>query len=352
MSSNLSKYSNSKYKSKYLKYKNKYLLEKYEQDNIFDLKQQESNKNILNTIEKSNGIDNTTDESTNKKINFNNKTLKTMSNKINLNNVSIESDNNLNKSNIQNLSYNLNLSNLEISENGYKDNISNNSILETDNKINSNKYNVPKLSYKLNLSNLEILENGKNKKISKKTSKSASKKTSKSASKKINSLETQIKNKILDNKINWNEISKKDVKKINFGKNKITIGFIGGSKLELGFTSTLDETTWFEKFIKINIIDKEPHYDPIDTCNIKITKLFTSPSGGYKKFIEYENLVGKKIKLIKWIGDSWMYPSNKQECDHNHVFKIQTTGSEYYLFVLRCSSSGGIDADLTINYKK
>ena len=45
-----------------------------------------------------------------------------------------------------------------------------------------------------------------------------------------------------------------------------------------------------------------------------------------------------------------MYPSNKQECDHNHIFKIQTT--EYYLFILRCSSSGGIDSNLTINYKK
>ena len=47
-----------------------------------------------------------------------------------------------------------------------------------------------------------------------------------------------------------------------------------------------------------------------------------------------------------------MYPSNKQECDRNHIFKIQTTGSEYYLFILRCSSSGGIDSNLTINYKK
>ena len=46
-----------------------------------------------------------------------------------------------------------------------------------------------------------------------------------------------------------------------------------------------------------------------------------------------------------------MYPSNKQECDHNHIFKIQCTDSYYYLFILRCSSKGGIDTDLIINYK-
>ena len=347
MSSNLSKYSNSKYKSKYLKYKNKYLLEKYEQDNIFDLKQQEINKNILNTTEESIDNINTIKQVSNKKINLNNTVLKTMPNKVNLNNIILESDNNLNKSIVEKLSYNLNLSNLEISENGFENNILNKSL-----NTNNANYNINQNENGMMKNTSKSVSKKTSKSASKKTSKRPSKKTSKSASKKINSIETQIKNKILDDKINWNEISKKDVKKINFGKNKITIGFIGGSKLELGFTSTLDETTWFEKFIRINIMDKEPHYDPTDTCNIKITKLFTITSDGYKKFIEYENLVGKKIKSIKWIGDSWMYPSNKQECDHNHVFKIQTTGSEYYLFILRCSSSGGIDTDLIINYKK
>ena len=69
------------------------------------------------------------------------------------------------------------------------------------------------------------------------------------------------------------------------------------------------------------------------------------------KFTEFENLVGKQIKLIKWVGDCWMYPSNKQEYDRNHVFKIQCTDSYYYLFILRCSSKGEIDADLVLELK-
>ena len=46
-----------------------------------------------------------------------------------------------------------------------------------------------------------------------------------------------------------------------------------------------------------------------------------------------------------------MYPSNKQECDRNHVFKIKCTNSYYYLFILRCSSKGEIDTDLVLELK-
>ena len=120
--------------------------------------------------------------------------------------------------------------------------------------------------------------------------------------------------------------------------------------MTIEFTKLLDnETTWLEKFISSNILPKEPVWDPTDKCYIKIDKLFV-PKPSDPKFIEYEDLVGRKIKSIGWVGDCWMYPSNKQECDRNHVFKILCTDSNYYLFILRCSSKGGIDSDLIITY--
>ena len=328
----MSKYSNSKYKSKYLKYKNKYLQEKYELEN--------EPKNTNTIISETSSI-------SEKRPNLNNKTAKAINivEKNNLTNNNLKTHNNI-------LPVQINMSNI---------------IYDSDGE-GTFKSSFPKLSYdyKTNMSNIEISENSIEengiiqktyKKTSKKTSKKSSKKTSKKSSKKTSKKTSEktskmsLSNKIYSEKINWNDISKKVIKKINFTKNKITIKF-DKSKLVLGYTKTSNETTWFDKFIRINILDKEPVYDLDDICNIKITNPFTKPADGYKKFIEYENLVGKKIKSIKWIGDSWLYPSNKQECDHNHIFKIQTTGGEYYLFILRCSSSGGIDSNLTINYKK
>lgn len=261
----LSKYSNSKYKSKYLKYKNKYLEE----------------KNYLNS---------------------------------NQNSLQINLDND-----------------------------------------GSNKHTLPILSHDLkkNISNIEISNSNENTKNIKQEENSINKKNTKKNTKKTPSKNTNMKmtNKIYSENIDWNKIAKMEVKKINFTKNKIVIKF-DKSALELSFTKTLNETTWFEKFIRVNILDKEPVYNPDDVCNVKISKLFVKPIDEYKKFIEYENLIGKKIKSIKWVGDSWMYPSNKQECDHNHVFKIQTVEGKYYLFILRCSSIGGIDSNLIIKYKK
>ena len=111
----------------------------------------------------------------------------------------------------------------------------------------------------------------------------------------------------------------------------------------------MDGYSWFDKFIKSDILEKEPLYNPDDICGIKIDKLFKLTNDS--KFTEYENLVGRQIKSIKWVGDCWMYPSNKQECEQNHVFKIQCVDSHYYLFILRCFSKRGIDTDLTIDYK-
>ena len=50
--------------------------------------------------------------------------------------------------------------------------------------------------------------------------------------------------------------------------------------------------------IRINILEKEPVYNPDDICNIKIINPFFKPSDGYKKIIEYEKLVGKKLNLL------------------------------------------------------
>ena len=115
------------------------------------------------------------------------------------------------------------------------------------------------------------------------------------------------------------------------------------------YTKTLDEQTWFEKFIRSNILDKEPVYEPYKNCNTKLSKPFEFKN--QHKFIEYENLIGKQIKSINWVGDCWMRPSNKENCDLNHVFKIQCSDSNFYLFILRCSSDGGVDADLVLEYK-
>ena len=339
----MSKYSNSKYKLKYLKYKNKYLQEKYELENDNENDNINNNINIKN-INNKNIVISETSSISEKKPNLNNTTVKTLNinekknilpKKINMNNIIYDSDGEGGfKSTFPKLSYDYkeNISNIEISENSNEEN---GIITKTSKKTSKKPSKKPSKKT--------------SKKPSKKTSKKPSKKTSKKPSKKPSKI--SLSNKIYSEKINWNEISKKEVKKINFTKNKITIKF-DKSLLELGYTKTSNETTWLDKFIRINILDKEPVYDPDDICNIKIDNPFIKPTDDYKKFIEYENLVGKKIKSIKWIGDSWMYPSNKQECDRNHIFKIQTTGSEYYLFILRCSSSGGIDSNLTINYKK
>ena len=119
--------------------------------------------------------------------------------------------------------------------------------------------------------------------------------------------------------------------------------------LTLKPTKTLDEKTWFEKFIKSNILEKEPLYDPDKNCNYSLLKKFKLSN--QNKFIEYENLVGRQIKSISWVGDCWLNPSNKENCDTNHVFKIQCVDSHYYLFILRCSSDGGLDVDLVLEYK-
>lgn len=330
----MSKYSNSKYKSKYLKYKNKYLEEKYE----FDNNELDNNKLHNNKLDNNNIISETSSISE-KRHNLNNTSIKKLNTKElkHTSNDDLKQQNNI-------LPIKINMNNIIYDSDGEGAFIS----------------SFPKLSYdyKANISNIEISENStKENGISKKPSKTKSKTKSKTQSKKPSKTQSKtqskisLSNKIYSEKINWNEISKNEVKKIIFIKNKISIKFDKFS-LELGFTKTSNETTWFDKFIRINILEKEPVYNPYDICNIKIINPFFKPSDGYKKFIEYENLVGKKIKSIKWIGDSWMYPSNKQECDHNHIFKIQTTSSEYYLFILRCSSSGGIDSNLTINYKK
>jgi len=355
MKDNLSKYYNSKYKSKYLKYKNKYLIEKEEQI---------INSNILEIKDKK---------------------LETKQIKKNLNNNSTKTLNNFSNSDILKIDYNLdNLKNIEVSENGIVPNI-NNTILSTNynnslesllktyesgiqsnvnskkpskkpSKVNTkvnakanSKANLKKSSKKPSKANSKANLKKSSKKPSKANSKANLKKSSKKSSKansKTNTL-AQVKAKILSD-INWNIINKKTIKKIIFGKNKILVKF-DNSLLNIGFTKISDETTWFDKFIKSDILDDEPLYNPDDICNIKIDKLFKQTS--MNKFTEYENLVGKQIKSIGWVGDCWMYPSNKQECDRNHVFKIQCVDSHYYLFILRCSSKGGIDADLTIVHK-
>jgi len=114
--------------------------------------------------------------------------------------------------------------------------------------------------------------------------------------------------KIISN-INWNVIKKNKVKKIIFNKNKILIKFDNLSSLNIGFTKISNESTWFEKFIKANIINEEPLYNPDNDSNNKVSKLFKFSNKN--KFIEYENLVGKKIKSIKWVGDCWTYQINK-----------------------------------------
>jgi len=378
MSSNLSKYSNSKYKSKYLNYKNKYLLEKNEHEINIDINKFKKSNNTNENILKENISNKSIGNFTNVEIsengfgeNISTKVFNTLNNFDNLTLLETKSDINIPNKSIEKFT------NIEISENGFGktisnkvfntlNNFNNSTLLETKSNINIPNKSIDKftnieisengfdenISNKIfnNITNIEIKESGLLKKQSKNTSKKLSKKLSKKPLEK-NLKEMKLNNKIFSEKINWNDISKKTIKKINFTKNKITIKF-DKSSLELEFTKTLDETTWFDKFIRINIMDTEPPYDPTDICNIKINKLFIKPSDNYKKFIEYEDLIGKKLKSIKWIGDSWMYPSNKQECDHNHIYKIQTTGSEYYLFILRCSSKGGIDSNLIINYKK
>lgn len=358
----MKKYSNSKYKSKYIKYKNKYLQEKYE----YGL---EDNNNIGTEYANKNIIISETSSISEKRPNLNNTAVKTLNigEKKNISSVDLDPKNNISSINFNNVIYDtnngiengikplynyktnmLNMSNVEISENSDEENSIGKIIT---NKTAKKSSKTP--SKKSSKTSSKASTKASTKKSSKASSKAPSKKSPKASSKKSSKASSKktLSNKIYSEKINWNVIRKKEVKKINFTKNKITIKF-DKSSLELGYTSTSNETTWFDKFIRVNILDKEPVYLLDDICNVKINNPFIKPLDEYKKFVEYENLVGKKIKYIKWIGDSWMYPSNKQECDHNHIFKIQTLEGEYYLFILRCSSSGGIDSNLTINYKK
>jgi len=330
----LSKYQNSKYKSKYLKYKNKYLEEKHS-DNIIEIK----NKiDTLSNQNKSNKYENPID-----KLEINVQEDSSLKNKfranINLLKNNIEISENDIISNTNNIDYTylidkikLTLSDETETETGTGTGTG------TDTKKVKKVKKVKKLSKKTSKKSSE-----KTKKIQKKSSKESSKKSSK---KKI---ELNDKTMIYSNS-NWNQIAGKQIKKIIFTNNKISINFVNSDKkLLLTFTKQSNESTWFEKFIKSNLIEKEPISYPDDPCNYKITNLFKMTKEN--KFLEYENLEGKKIKSIKWIGDIWMYPSNKQDCDKNHIFKIECSDSYYYLFILRCSTDNDLDTNLIIQYK-
>ena len=257
MEDNYSKYANSKYKSKYLKYKNKYLLEKHELQTNQIINKIEINQNLVQT----NSI---------KKTNLNNSVVKTFKSvptnlsKINTNVEKIgytrqQFSNPLITIPTKLLTNSNNLNNIEIIENGLKsENILNktftnfieehifNENTNTNTNTNTNRYGDTESGKNPNKKTSKKSSKKTSKKSSKKLSKKTSKKTSKKSSK-DNNLE-KAKGKIYE-KVNWNQISKIPVEKVTLNKNKIVIKF-NKITLELNSTKTLDETTWFEKFIK------------------------------------------------------------------------------------------------------
>jgi hypothetical protein len=264
MSSNLSKYSNSKYKSKYLEYKNKYLFEKYEYENAINLN---LNLNLKqsNTLTKTPPtyanviIDNISDDisdvdsnkiSQAKKTSLNNTVVKTLSdvkisqtdktnlstesqkskvipNKINLDNINFESGTQIvSKQNTPKISYNLKdiLPNIDISENEFSDNIKNklsnntNTLAQINSLEDSNENGIilkklKKEPKKKSKKSSKKSSKKEPKKSSKKNSKKASKKKSKKISKKVSKKSSPLKNQINNDKIDLNKISKKNIKK-------------------------------------------------------------------------------------------------------------------------------------------
>jgi hypothetical protein len=262
MSSNLSKYSNSKYKSKYLEYKNKYLFEKYEYENANNL-----NLNLNLNLKQSNTltktpptyanviIDNISDDisdvdsnkiSQAKKTSLNNTVVKTLSdvkisqtdktnlstesqkskvipNKINLDNINFESGTQIDsKQNTPKISYELKdiLPNIDISENEFSDNIKNklsnntNTLAQINSLEDSNENGIILKKLKKEPKKEPKKKSKKSsKKESKKNSKKASKKKSKKISKKVSKKSSPLKNQINNDKIDLNKISKKNIKK-------------------------------------------------------------------------------------------------------------------------------------------
>ncbi|AUV58909.1 hypothetical protein [Bandra megavirus] len=96
------------------------------------------------------------------------------------------------------------------------------------------------------------------------------------------------------------------------------------------------------------------YFKDSDEYNLLIACADCCSESWFELFVDdpIDQIIGKKIQSVQYVKDIDLPPSGVQECDINHVYRINFTDDTHYDFILRNSSNGYYDGWLEIHKKK
>ena len=113
--------------------------------------------------------------------------------------------------------------------------------------------------------------------------------------------------------------------------------------LNFYFDNMPDTYTIFEVFETKNIAENNKSESFCLSKNPLIKQFILKKK---RKLLNFENLIGREIKKVKYVGDVHLKTDKKDICVKNHVYKIYLVGGKYFLFILKVISEGYNDNEV------